>query len=401
MNDTAAPFSQIAPERGLRIAVVTETYPPEVNGVAMTTGRLVDGLLRRGHYVHVVRPKQSARDQPRVNQRAEETLVASVPLPRYQGLRVGLPATRQLLRLWRKSRPDIVNVVTEGPLGRSALIAARRLHIPACSEFHTNFHSYSHHYGVGVVGAVIKNYLRRFHNAGACTFVPTHELKLQLEQQGYRNLSVVARGADTHLFSPSRRSDQLRASWNAGENDVVVMYVGRLAPEKNIPLVLSAFNAIKAEQPSARLVLVGDGPQRNQLQRGHPGYHFAGMRHGEDLAAHYASGDIFLFPSLTETFGNVTVEALASGMAVVAYDYAAAREHIRHGESGLLADYDDPTRFIALGVQLANDSALRARVRVEARHAAERIDWERVVDDLEVALLAVANVTNRQESAHA
>ncbi|MEO8627795.1 MAG: glycosyltransferase family 1 protein [Betaproteobacteria bacterium] len=398
MNETVAPFNELAAERRLRIAVVTETYPPEVNGVAMTTGRLVDGLLRRGHYVHLVRPKQNARDRPRNNQRAEETLVASVPLPRYQGLRIGLPASRRLLRLWRDSRPDVVNVVTEGPLGRSALIAARRLHIPACSEFHTNFHSYSHHYGFGVIGKAIERYLKRFHNAGACTFVPTQELKVQLERQGYRNLSVVARGADTHLFAPARRSDRLRASWGAGENDVVAIYVGRLAPEKNLPLVLSAFDAIRTGQPSARLVLVGDGPQRKQLQAAHPDYHFAGMRHGEDLAAHYASADVFLFPSLTETFGNVTVEALASGLAVVAYDYAAAREHIRHGGSGVLADYDDFHSFIALAVQVANDPALCAHLRVEARRAAERIDWERVVHDLEIALLAVVN---RQESAHA
>ena len=387
MNDTAVAVKQLSGGAGgLRIAIVTETYPPEINGVAMTIGRMVDGLVARGHDVQLVRPRQSARDVPVSSIGLREILVHGFPVPRYYGLRMGLPATRMLLRLWRVARPDIVHVVTEGPLGRSALIAARRLSIPASSDFHTNFHSYSKHYGFGVLKPAIAGYLKRFHNSAACTFVPTRELQTQLTTQGYRDLVVVARGVDTMLFNPARRSTELRRSWGAAEDDVVAIHVGRLAPEKNLPLVLAAFDAIKRRLPSSRLVLVGDGPQRAQLQQHRPDHVFAGMRRGEDLATHYASGDVFLFPSLTETFGNVTVEAMASALGVVAYDYAAAREHVVHGESGFLAPCDNPVSFTRLAVDLAIDGALRSELGRNARQAARRIDWGEVVDGFAVAL---------------
>ena len=384
--------STLAPAPELRIAIVTETYPPEVNGVAMTTGRMLDGLMRRGHRIMLVRPRQHPAEHPRSSRLLSETLVSGIPLPRYAGLRVGLPATASLARLWTHERPHIVHVVTEGPLRRSALVAARRLRIPASSAFHTNFHSYSKHYGFGLLKPAISAYLKRFHNQAACTLVPTHQLQAQLAQQGYRALKVVARGVDTDLFTPARRSAALRTSWGAAEEDLVVLYVGRLAPEKNMPLVLSSFERIQRAVPSARLVLVGDGPQRGELEKGYPQHVFAGMRHGEDLAAHYASGDLFLFPSLTETFGNVTLEAMASGLAVVAYDYAAGREHIEHGCNGMLAALDDAEAFRRLAVDVASDAGLRNRLRRGARMTASRIDWERVVDGLASALSELAAV---------
>ena len=382
----------LAPAPELRIAIVTETYPPEVNGVAMTTGRMLDGLMRRGHRILLVRPRQHPAEHPQSSRLLSETLVRSIPLPRYAGLRVGLAATASLARLWTHERPHIVHVVTEGPLGRSALAAARRLRIPASSAFHTNFHSYSKHYGFGLLKPALSAYLKRFHNQAACTFVPTHQLQAQLAQEGYRALKVVARGVDSDLFMPARRSAALRTRWGATDEDLVVLYVGRLAPEKNMPLVLSSFERIQRAVPSARLVLVGDGPQRAELEKSYPQHVFAGMRHGEDLAAHYASGDLFLFPSLTETFGNVTLEAMASGLAVVAYDYAAGREHIEHRRNGMLAALDDAEEFRRLAVDVATDPALRNRLRRGARMTASRIDWERVVDGLASALSELAAV---------
>jgi len=380
-NETAA---------GLRIAMVTETYPPEVNGVAMTTGRMLDGLIRRGHRIMLVRPRQSPAEHPRSSVALSETLVRSIPLPRYAGLRVGLPATSSLAHLWTHERPHVIHVVTEGPLGRSALAAARRLHIPASSAFHTNFHSYSKHYGLGLLKPAVSAYLKRFHNQAACTFVPTHQLRAQLAREGYRGLKVVARGVDTQLFTPAKRSVALRSSWGATDQDLVVLYVGRLAAEKNMALVFSTFEQIQRALPRARLVLVGDGPQRGDLEKRYPQHVFAGMRLGEDLAAHYASGDLFLFPSLTETFGNVTLEAMASGLAVVAYDYAAGREHITHRLDGMLAAFDDAQAFCRLALDVARDAALRSGLRREARRTASRADWEQVVDHLASALTDLA-----------
>ncbi len=208
----------------------------------------------------------------------------------------------------------------------------------------------------------------------------------ELRRLGFERVLVVARGVDTQLFSPVRRSDELRRRWGVAENDPVVMYVGRLAAEKNLPLLLKTFEAMLAANPRAQLVLVGDGPERAWLEAEYPQHVFAGVRIGEDLATHYASADIFLFPSVTETYGNVTMEAMASGMAVVAYDYAAAAEHVRHGHNGLVAQMDDSAAFQRLAVDLINDAPRMRHLAVNARATTERIDWAAIVGEFERVL---------------
>jgi glycosyltransferase involved in cell wall biosynthesis len=182
----------------------------------------------------------------------------------------------------------------------------------------------------------------------------------------------------------------LRRSWGAQDDDAVALVVGRIAPEKNLPLVLSAFAAMRERSPRAKLVFVGDGPDRGSIQNRFPEHIFAGMRTGEDLARHYASGDVFLFGSLTETFGNVTLEAMASGLAVVAYDYAAARQHIRHLANGLLAPCDAVQAFERLAAMLAAEPQRVRSIGAAARATAEGVDWENVHDDLEHVLLGLA-----------
>lgn len=374
----------------LRVAVVTETYPPEVNGVAMTLGRMVAALQARNHQVQLIRPRQGAADAAVTRDNFEEVLKPGLPIPRYDSLRMGLPARQGLIKLWQRKRPDVVQVATEGPLGWSAVSAAHRLRIPVASDFHTNFHSYSRHYGVGWLRKPISAYLRKFHNKALVTMVPTSEMRDALTANGYRNVRVVARGVDTRLFAPVHRSHELRASWGVGEGDTVVLVVGRIAPEKNLPVVLAAFDAMRRQDRGAKLVFVGDGPERATLERRYPEHVFAGMRVGADLARHYASGDVFLFASLTETFGNVTLEAMASGLAVVAYDYAAARQHIRHGETGLLAPPDVEREFVSLAGSLAGDGERIRALGRGARGIAEKVDWELVYDDLERVLLGLA-----------
>lgn len=378
--------------KSLRIAVVTETYPPEVNGVAMTLGRFVAGLHEREHEVQLIRPRQASGERAGSSERFREVLQRGVPIPRYPALKMGLPAKQALARMWSIKRPDVVHIVTEGPLGWSALQAALKLRLPVCSDFHTNFHAYSRHYGIGWLKTPIAAYLRKFHNRTRCTMVPTAAMRDELEEMGFRNLRVVARGVDTRLFDPARRSQALRDSWGAGASDPVALYVGRLAPEKNLPALVAAFEAMRARSPRARLVLVGDGPDSAAFAARHPAFVCAGMRVGEDLAAHYASGDIFLFPSLTETYGNVTVEAMASGLAVVAYDYAAAAEHLRDGVSGLLADYDDLGEFTRCAAKLVGDPVRIRRFGARARTTALALDWERVVQQLEAVLLTAVEV---------
>jgi glycosyltransferase involved in cell wall biosynthesis len=376
--------------RSLRLAVVTETYPPEVNGVARTIGTMVERLHGRGHRVQLVRPRQGRHDVAPERDRFDTVLRPGLRIPRYSELRMGLPAKRALLRAWRLRPPQVVQIVTEGPLGGSAIAAARMLGIPVASEFHTNFHSYSRHYGLGLFTNLVAGYLRRLHSRADVTMVPTQELAEQLGAAGYRNLRVVGRGIDTGQFGPERRSDDLRREWGAGPRDVVALCVGRLAPEKNLRLFIEAAAAMRAADASVKAVLVGDGPEAAALRAVQPGVHFAGMRSGADLARHYASADVFVFPSLTETFGNVTTEALSSGLAVVAFDYAAARQYIRHGESGLLAPFGDRRRFIELTQDVAADPALRARLRDGALQAARALSWDAVIDELEGILFELA-----------
>jgi glycosyltransferase involved in cell wall biosynthesis len=350
----AGGWGEGSPATPLHVTVVTETFPPEVNGVAMTLGRMVQGLLARGHRVSLVRPRQHAADDmagcpPRM---ATTPWCAAC---RYPATPASSSACRRRAccaacgartgRTWCRSS-------TEGPLGASAIAAARDLGIPVVSEFHTNFHAYSRHYGFAWLEASSPLHLRRLHNRSRMTLVPSHQLGVDLVRRGYRGIRVVARGVDTRLFNPARRSDALRAAWKVAGDDLVVAHVGRLAPEKNLPLVLSTFDAIQRYAPRARLLLVGDGPAQETGAGRIPQHIFAGMRHGEDLAAHYASADLFLFPSMTETYGNVTLEALASGLPVVAYRMAAAAELIRHGDNGMLAAPGASDQFVRAALDL-------------------------------------------------
>jgi glycosyltransferase involved in cell wall biosynthesis len=359
----------------LDLAVVTETYPPEVNGVAMTIGRLVDGLRSNGHRVRVFRPRQGAADRAGCAEEGDDLALPGFPLPGYAGLRFGMPAKRRLCAAWRAARPDAVHVVTEGPLGWSAVAAARSLGIPVTSGFHTNFDRYSRHYGIGWLQPTVAAYLRSFHRRTRATLVPTAALAASLAGEGLSGVRVVGRGVDVALFAPARRSDALRAEWGLGAGELAVLYVGRVAAEKNIGLALRAFGAIQARCPGARFVLVGDGPLRATLQRQHPAHHFAGQRLGDDLATHYASGDIFLFPSLTETFGNVTQEAMASGLAVVAFRSAAAAEVIVDGENGRTIAPGDEAAFVQAAVAVAHDGEALRRLRERACQSVSACGW--------------------------
>jgi len=354
--------------------------------VAMTVSRLVDGLRQRGHEVQVIRPRQhSDADQPQ-----QDVLVQGLPLPGYKGLQFGMPADRTLRRLWQERRPDVVHAVTEGPLGWSALGQARRLKLPVTSSYHTHFDGYSKHYGAGLIGPVLSAFLRRFHRRTLSTMAPTRGLAESLSRAKVPGARVLGRGVDVQLFDPERRSHALRHSWQADEGDVVVMNVGRLAPEKNLKLAARAFEAIKATHPRARMVWVGDGPSRAGLARQYPDHIFTGAKRGEELAAHYASADIFLFPSLTETYGNVVPEAMASGLGVVAYDDAAAAELISDGEHGLTVPAHDEQAFIQAACRLASDAALRQSVRNAARARVEPITWDAIISEFESVLGAAS-----------
>ncbi|MBI2498441.1 MAG: glycosyltransferase family 1 protein [Opitutae bacterium] len=367
----------------MKLVLVTETYSPEINGVAMTLGRLVDGLAQRGNRVTIIRPRQrheSGRFSVTQRVACRQMRLPGVPIPGYPQLRLGLPAGRRMRQLWSLNRPDLVHVATEGPLGASAVTAARALGIPVTSSFHTNFDQYTRDYRIGWLQPVVAAWLRHVHNRTLRTFVPTRALLARLGAAGYSHLRLLSRGVDTGLFNPSRRDEALRASWGAAPGDPVILHVGRMAAEKNYPLLFHAFDAIRAAEPRARLVLVGDGPMLAVYQRQRPDVVFTGFYTGVNLARHYASGDLYLHASTTETFGNVITEALGSGLAVSAFDDAAAHEFIRHGQNGLVAPVGDEPAFLRHAVRLATEPALRARLATAAPAAASLNSWDAIID---------------------
>ena len=328
----------------LHITLITETFPPEINGVANTLGRLYDGLRARGHQVELVRPRQGCDQQLGSNDAL--LLCRGWPLPGYPGLQWGQSSMHKLLRRWKRHRPDVLDIATEGPLGLSALRAARRLGISVVSGFHTNFQQYSSQYGLGLLTRLLTHYLRWFHNRSTLTLVPSVSQRLELERRHFERLALLSRGVDSQLFHPTKRINALRESWGVGNDGIAVIHVGRLAQEKNLGLLKRSFDALKATYPqrTIKLIVVGDGPQRAALEKELP-QATLWLTTRRSLGQSLRVGGCVLFPSLTETFGNVVLEALASGLAVVAYDQAAAAQHIRHGYNGVLAMPGDEEAF--------------------------------------------------------
>ncbi len=367
----------------MRIAYVTETWPPELNGVSLTVERTVRFLRSRGHLVELIRPRQPG--EARLDA-SDEFRTAGCVIPMYPDLRFGLARPGTLRRRFRQSRPDLIHLATPGPLAWAALAAAGSLGIATTSDFRTNFHQYSRHYGMGFLAGPVLGLLRRFHNLTRRTFVPTQASRRELARAGFQHISVVGRGVDTSRFTPAARSSELRESWQASDETPVFLTVGRVAAEKNVELALRAFESARRQRPDLRMVVVGDGPARDRLAAAHPAARFVGARRGDELAAYYASADAFLFPSLSDTFGNVVMEALASGLPVVAFDCAAAAEHVIDGVSGRIAVPGDEAGFMAEAAALAVDPSSLRPMRDAAVGAARRATWDEVLQRFESRL---------------
>ncbi|GGK09815.1 glycosyltransferase family 4 protein [Luteimonas terricola] len=370
----------------MRYTIVTETYPPEVNGVALTVRELERGLRARGHEVEVVRPRQHRRDRPADG----ELLTAGALLPFYSGLRFGLPSVARLRRHWRRQRPDAIYIATEGPLGWSAMRAAKALGIPVASGFHTRFDHYMRDYAAQWMQPVALAWMRRFHNRSAATLVPTLELRTELNGLGFDNVVHLPRAVDTRRFDPGHRDEALRARWGLKPDGLAVTYVGRMAAEKNLDLAIRAFRALQELRPDARFIWVGEGPELGGIREANPDFIYCGMQRGEALAHHFASADLFLFPSLSETFGNVTLEAMASGVATVAYRYGAAAEHLMHGVHGAAIALHDEEAFIDAACRLSLEDASRRDMGGNARRAVQPLRPAQVAADFDAVLQGIA-----------
>ena len=361
-----------------RICIVTETFAPEVNGVAHTLSQLCLGLKRRGIALHVIRPAQTPEElkQPSV----DTTCIRGLPVPGYPELKFGLPQYAKIKQALREFDPDAIYIATEGPLGLCTLIAAKQLRINAVSGFHTNFHEYTAHYGVRLIKNITAAYLRVFHNHTKTTFVPTKQMQQVLSNQGFKQLCIMSRGIDSRHFNPEKRSNQLRASWGVKTDEPVLLYVGRMAAEKNIGLVAASYRAQLKNNPDLKLVMVGDGPLKAELEQQIPEALFLGVKRGDELAQIYASADIFLFASLSETFGNVVTEAMSSGLAVVGYDDAALAELGVHHHNAVIAPKANAEQFISNLTELLSQPELIAKIRTNAQATCQNRSWQRISD---------------------
>lgn len=359
--------------------LVSETFYPEINGVSMTLHRLLLGLQKKGFEATIIRPRQ--KNEQANHFPYKEHLVAGIPIPYYPELRFGITTTNHLKKIWRTECPTLVHIATEGPLGLCALRAARSLEIPVISSFHTNFHQYGKYYKLSFLIKGAFAYLRYFHNRTRATYAPSDDLIENLKAAGFKNLRKMERGVDAQLFNPCKRSTDLRLSWGANKETPVFTYVGRIASEKNIPFALKCFQEVKKKLPEAIMVVVGDGPLRKELEKKYPEVIFCGLQKGEALAQHYASSDVFIFPSITETFGNVVTEAMASGLIVAAYDYAAGKLLIEDGINGTVASFDNKEHYLANLIQLISKRAMWPAMREKSRARIEDISWESITNN--------------------
>jgi len=372
----------------MRLTLVTETFAPQVNGVSRTLGQLVRHLEAAGDSVQVVHPDYGAPPAG-----PDHVLVASRPLPFYPEVTVPIPPFGKAFRAIDAFGPDVVHVATEATLGLGALRHALRRGTPVVSSFHTNFDQYCDHYHVGWARKGVWRYLRWFHNRTIETYAPSRPTIADLEARGFERLVLWPRGVDGNLFRPDRpRRDETRRALGFGPDDVVIGHVSRLAAEKNVDYLADALRIVGDARPDVRFLFVGDGPAREELEaKMGPNARFVGYRGGDDLADHYAAADLFAFASLTETFGNVVLEALAAGLPVVAVRAGGVGEIVRPGETGILVEPDDPPSQMAgalLG--LVDSPPLRREMAESARAYALGQTWAAIMGRLRERYLAIA-----------
>jgi glycosyltransferase involved in cell wall biosynthesis len=355
----------------LRIALVSEVFLPKIDGVTNRISQTVQELRHRGHLVRILAPTGTVSEHAG----ARVVQVPSLPFGPYPGLRAALPDPRIVWHLLR-FRPDLVHAVGPACLGVWAMLAARALRIPCVASYHTSLSRYADEHGLGGVSGVIWPLLRAIHNLADHNLAPSSHTKAELESRGIPDVGIWRGGVDAARFHPRRRSVAMRERLSQGDvRSMLALYVGRLSPEKNLETLREVLHGI----PRLRLALVGDGPARPMLERYFRGHRvtFTGLLRGEALASAYASADLFLMPSETETLGFVVLEAMASGCPVIAARAGGITDLIEHERTGLLYDPAKPGALVEAPRRLLEDRALRSRCALQARRFAEEATWER------------------------
>jgi phosphatidylinositol alpha 1,6-mannosyltransferase len=387
--------SALAPDRvardgaresqAIRLALFTDTYPPQINGVSRTLDRLANAVCDRGGdaRVYTTTDPQAADFDAMVWRRP------SIPFWAYPQLRIAAPVRGAAYRDLRAWRPTLVHAATPFGMGLAGRACARTLDVPMVTSYHTSFSEYAKFYRLGALSALGWSFFRWFHNSGARTYVPTHAVRTELEGYGFQRLAIWGRGIETHRFSPRFRSAVWRERLGADDRTVVAAYVGRLAAEKGLDVALGAMHrlqAFAATDAAPRIVfgLAGDGPYAEYCRRTAPpppSVHFVGRLTDGDLQDFYASADLFVFPSTTDTFGNVLLEAMASGLPVIGADVGPTRELLAAG-GGVTFPPGDADSLASTIHRLAADPALRRSLADRGQAFAASCSWDRIFDEL-------------------
>jgi glycosyltransferase involved in cell wall biosynthesis len=363
----------------MRISFVTDTWLPEINGVTTVLEMMDRGLRRRGHAVQVIAP----RYVPQGTDPRDVVRRPSIAMPGYAHSRLALPFDRGTGKALRKFRPDLVHVVTEGPLGAAGRRFAIDTGVPFVTSFHTDFPRYAARYLGRWAVAPVRAYLRRFHAAAAATQTPSEATRMELAELGLPRAVVWGRGVDNALFSPQRRSPARREAMGAADR-TLVLHVSRLAVEKDVDTLVASFRRVHNRLGDALcFVVAGDGPQADEVRAALPFAIHRGFLARAELADLYADADLFVFPSRTETCGLVVLEAMASGLPVIASNEGGVRENLRSGINGLALPGGDAAAFAAAIEELAIDRQQRHAMGQAARAFAVGRDWERELDALE------------------
>lgn len=355
----------------MRIGLVSDTYTPQVNGVTTVVHRIVS-LLRTGgggdHEALLVVPRYP---EGATSPDPQELRIPSAAFPLYPDIRMALPPFRRVAAFFDASPPDVVHVHTEGPLGLAGRRWALARGVPLVTSYHTNFPEYSRHYGVGFLEPLVWRWLRWFHGPARVTFTPGEAIRDDLIRRGLGQATLWGRGVDPHFFHPGRRDGSWRRWLAGGDDTAVVLHVGRLAHEKNLRVLIEAWRQARAALGMrATFVIAGEGPEARRLQSALPFVRMLGFLPRTDLATLYASADVCVFPSHTETCGLVALEAMAAGVAVIAADAGGFRETIGRGTNGLLVPAHEPQGYATAIEALVNDPAARFALAAAARDRA-------------------------------
>jgi glycosyltransferase involved in cell wall biosynthesis len=367
-------------DRPLRIALFSEVYWPMVSGVGVTLLRLTEALQARGHEVRVY---SATYQLPPEGDRPEVHRSPSVPLFLYPDVQWAFPRLRDVVDDLARFRPDLVHLATEFSLGIAGVKAARQLGIPIVASAHTDYDQYAVRYGVTWALRAGWHYLRWFYGQAHRVLCPSRIYEEHLHSRGVTHTGIWSRGVDPAEFHPRFRSEAYRARFGVGRDDLLVTYIGRIAREKNLELLLRAWEELVGSRGGGQLVLVGRGPLEDEIRRRElPGVHVTGLLRGRELSEAYASADVFTFPSPTETFGNSLLEAMGSGLPSLVAAAGGVLEFAEHGRNAWLVA-PNSTEAITAGLgRLLSDRSLRRRLAEGALQTAAERRWDTVYDQL-------------------